>query len=136
MDNRLSIIALCLALFTISACVSKSKYMELETELNKSRALSVEDSKQIAVLKERSRILLDENRRLIEAVEDLKLELQQEILAVKTKERKISELDKTRKEIFFKPGALRVVTTSSSTRIISMNFALCRVPVINNAYYR
>ena len=99
MDNRLSIIALCLALFTISACVSKSKYMELETELNKSRALAVEDSKQIAVLKERSRILLDENRRLIEAVEDLKLELQQEILAVKTKERKISELDKTRKEI-------------------------------------
>jgi chemotaxis protein MotB len=61
----------------------------------------VEDSKKISVLQERNRILLDENGRLIEAVDDLKLELQQEKLAVRKKERKISELDKTRKEIEF-----------------------------------
>jgi chemotaxis protein MotB len=73
--------------------------VELETELNKSQAQSVEDSKKMAVLQERSRILRDENRRLIEAVDDLKLELQQEKLAVQKKEREISELDKTRKEI-------------------------------------
>jgi chemotaxis protein MotB len=99
MLNRLSIIVLCLVLFSILSCVSKSKYVELETELNKSQTQSVEDSKKMAVLQERNRILLDENRRLIEAVDDLKLELQQEKLAVQKKEREISELDKTRKEI-------------------------------------
>ena len=99
MLNRLSVIILGLVLFSILSCVSKSKYVELETELNKSQAQSVEDSKKMAVLQERSRILRDENRRLIEAVDDLKLELQQEKLAVQKKEREISELDKTRKEI-------------------------------------
>ena len=99
MLNRFSIIILCLAVSTFSACVSKGKYMELESELNKSQVQSAEDRKQMAVLHERNRILLDENRRLIEAVDDLKLELQREILTLKQKERKISELDKTRKDI-------------------------------------
>ena len=99
MINRLSLIVLCSVLFSISSCVSKSKYVELETELNKSQAQSVEDSKKMAVLQQRNRILLDENRRLIEAVDDLKFELQQEKMTVQKKEREISELDKTRKEI-------------------------------------
>ena len=99
MLNRLSVVVLCLVLFSFLSCVSKNKYVELETELNKSQAQSVEDSKKMSVLHERNRILLDENRRLIEAVDDLKLELQQEKLAVQKKEREISELDKTRKEI-------------------------------------
>jgi chemotaxis protein MotB len=73
--------------------------VELETELNKSQAQTFEDGKKMAVLQERNRILLDENRRLIEAVDDLKLELQQEKLTVQKKENEISQLDKTRKEI-------------------------------------
>jgi chemotaxis protein MotB len=99
MLNRLSIMVLCLVLFSILSCVSKSKYLELETELNKSQAQTFEDGKKMAVLQERNRILLDENRRLIEAVDDLKLELQQEKLTVQKKENEISQLDETRKEI-------------------------------------
>ena len=95
----ISAVAWCLAFFFLLSCVSKNKYLELEGELNKSQTQKAEVSKQLDVLHARNKILLDENRRLIQAIDDLKLELQQEQLAVVQKEREISELDKTRKEI-------------------------------------
>jgi chemotaxis protein MotB len=99
MLDRISPIALCLAFFLLISCVSKNKYIELETELSKSQTQTAEVNKKLSVLHTRNKILLNENRRLIEAIDDLKLELQQEQPAILQKEREISELDKTRKEI-------------------------------------
>jgi len=99
MLKKISLVALGLAFFLFLSCVSKNKYMELETELSKSQTQTVEVNKKLEVLKTRNKIFLNENRRLIAAIDDLKLELQQEQLAILQKEREISELDYTRKEI-------------------------------------
>ena len=85
-------------LLTLS-CVSKNKYVELETEFKNTGTELAEAQKKLEVLQNRNKILLDENGRLIEANEGLRLELQQEKLAVLQKEEKISDLEKTRREI-------------------------------------
>lgn len=85
-------------LLTLS-CVSKSKYVELETEFNNTGTELADTQRRLEVLQNRNRILLDENGRLIEANEALRLELQQEKLAVRQKQEKISDLEKTRREI-------------------------------------
>jgi chemotaxis protein MotB len=74
------------------ACVSKNKYLELETELNHTQG-------QLADLQSHNQILQNENGRLIEAVEGLRLELQQERLVASQKEEEIYELRKTRRKI-------------------------------------
>ena len=85
-------------LLTLS-CVSKNKYVELETEFKNTGTELAETQRKLAGVQKRNRILFDENGRLIEANEALKLELQQEKLAVRQKEEKISDLEKTRREI-------------------------------------
>ena len=85
-------------LLTLS-CVSKNKYVELETEFKNTGTELAEAQKKLEVLQNRNRILLDENGRLIEANEGLRLELQQEKLAVLQKEGQISDMEKTRREI-------------------------------------
>ena len=99
MNNKVSAMALAFALLMVLSCVSKNKYVEVETELNNTGARLAETQKQLDVLQQRNRVLLDENGRLIEANEALRLELQQEKLAVLQKDEKISDLEKTRREI-------------------------------------
>lgn len=92
MLDKTSVIAKCIPVFLFLACVSKNKYLELETELNHTQV-------QLADLQSHNQILQNENGRLIEAVEGLTLELQQERLVASQKEREVSELRKTRREI-------------------------------------
>jgi len=99
MIRKASGAALLLTFLLTLSCVSKSKYVELETELNHTGTQLTETQQQLEVLQNRNRILLDENGRLIEATEALQLELQQEKLAVLQKEEQISDLEKTRREI-------------------------------------
>jgi len=99
MNNKVSAMALAFALLLVLSCVSKNKYVEVETELSNTGARLAETQKQLDVLQQRNRVLLDENGRLIEANEALRLELQQEKLAVLQKDEKISDLEKTRREI-------------------------------------
>jgi chemotaxis protein MotB len=99
MINKVSAMALAFALLLVLSCVSKNKYVEVETELSNTGARLAETQKQLDVLQQRNRVLLDENGRLIEANEALRLELQQEKLAVLQKDEKISDLEKTRREI-------------------------------------
>ena len=99
MNNKVSAMALAFALLMVLSCVSKNKYVEVETELNNTGARLAETQKQLDVLQQRNRFMLDENGRLIEANEALRLELQQEKLTVLQKDEKISDLEKTRREI-------------------------------------
>jgi chemotaxis protein MotB len=99
MIKKISGAALLFSFLLTLSCVSKSKYVELETELNNTGTDLAQTQQKLEVLQNRNRILLDENGRLIEANEALRLELQQEKLAVLQKEEKISDLEKTRREI-------------------------------------
>jgi len=99
MIRKASGTALLLTFLLTLSCVSKSQYLELESELNQTGTQLAETQQQLEVLQNRNRILLDENGRLIETNEALRLELQQEKLAVLQKEAQISDMDKTRREI-------------------------------------
>jgi len=99
MIQKASAAALLLTFLLVLSCVSKNKYVEVESELNSTGAELAETQKKLEVYQNRNKILLDENGRLIEANEALSLELQQEKLAVLRKEEKISDLEKTRREI-------------------------------------
>ena len=96
MFKKLSFIALCLSLIFLSACVSKNKYVELETKSNQTQAQLELDKENLQAQISK---LNSENNRLLDTVEGLKTELKQEKLAVQQKEREVSELDKTRMEI-------------------------------------
>jgi chemotaxis protein MotB len=96
MFKKLSVIALCLSLILLSACVSKKEYLALETKSNQTQAqLELDKGNLQAQISK----LNSENNRLLDTVEGLKAELNQEKLAVQQKEREVSELDKTRMEI-------------------------------------
>ena len=99
MIPKVSAVTLLLTLLLAMSCVSKTKYVEVETELKNTGSQLAETQKNLEVLHNRNRILLDENGRLIEANEALRLELQQEKLTVLQKNEKISDLEKTRREI-------------------------------------
>ena len=96
MVKKLLFIALCLSLIFVSACVSKKEYVALETKSNQTQA---QLENEISDLKAQVSKLTTENNRHLDTIEGLKTELKQEKLAVKQKEREISELDKTRMEI-------------------------------------
>ncbi len=99
MTKKVSGAALLFTFLLTLSCVSKNKYVELEAEFKNTGTELAETQKKLEVLQNRNRILLDENGRLIEASEGLRLELQQEKLAVRQKVEKISDLEKTRREI-------------------------------------
>jgi chemotaxis protein MotB len=96
MFKKLSVIALCLSLILLSACVSKKEYLALETKSNQTQAQLELDKENLQAQISK---LNSENNRLLDTVEGLKAELNQEKLAVQQKEREVSELDKTRMEI-------------------------------------
>ncbi len=96
MFKKLSLIALCLSLIFLSACVSKKEYVALETKSNQTQAQLELDKQNLQAQISK---LTGENNRLLDTVEGLKTELEQEKLAVKQKEKEVSELDKTRMEI-------------------------------------
>jgi chemotaxis protein MotB len=96
MFKKILFIALSLCVLFIFSCVSKNKYVELETRSNATQAQLEQDKKN---LQAQNNKLLSENNRLLDTIEGLKVELKQEKLAVQQKDREVSELDKTRMEI-------------------------------------
>jgi chemotaxis protein MotB len=96
MLKKLSFIALSFSILFVLSCVSKSKYVDLETSSNATQAQLEEDKKGLQAQIDK---LQSENKGLLESIEGLKLELKQERMAIKKKEKKISEMDKTRQEI-------------------------------------
>jgi chemotaxis protein MotB len=96
MLKKITLISLGLSLFLVFACVSKSKYVELENRSNETQAQLEQDK---GNLQAQISKLQSENNRLSETIEGLKTELGQEKLAVQQKESEISELERTRREI-------------------------------------
>ena len=106
MFKKVSFIALCLIFISLSACVSKSKYVELETAHNQTQQQLETENKTVADLREQVSKLVDENNRYLNTIEDqqsaiggLENELKKERSVVQQKEKKISDLEKTRHEI-------------------------------------
>jgi chemotaxis protein MotB len=89
MINKVSYVALCLAFFIVISCVSKNKYVELENRMNETQAQLEEDKKNLQT----------QNNRLSDTNAKLRLELKQEKMTVQQKEKEVSELDRTRREI-------------------------------------
>jgi len=96
MLKKLSFIALSFSILFVLSCVSKSKYVELETSSNATQAQLEEDKKGLQGQIDK---LQSENKGLLESIEGLKLELKQEKMAVQQKQEKISEIDRIRQEI-------------------------------------
>ena len=96
MFKKFSVISLSLSLLFVFSCVSKNKYVELETKSNETQAQLEQDKR---TLQAQITKLQSENNSLLNTVEGLKTELRQEKLAVQQKEGEISELEKTRRQI-------------------------------------
>ena len=96
MLNKMLFILLSLSLLLVFSCVSKNKYVELETRSNETQAQLEQDKRNLQAQISK---LTTENNRHLDTIEGLKTELKQEKFAVKQKEREVSELDKTRMEI-------------------------------------
>jgi chemotaxis protein MotB len=96
MINKISYIALCLVFFLVFSCVSKNKYVELENRTNETQAQLEEDKNS---LQTQNNKLHSENNRLLDTIAGLKLELKKEKTTVQQKEKEVSELDRTRREI-------------------------------------
>jgi len=96
MLKKLSLVALCLFLVLLSACVSKKEYLALETKSSETQAQLEQDKHNLQAQVSK---LTAENNRYLDTIEGLKTELNQEKFAVKQKEIEVSELDKTRREI-------------------------------------
>ncbi|MGD8522719.1 MAG: hypothetical protein PVF56_16345, partial [Desulfobacterales bacterium] len=99
MFNKMLFIALCLPFVLLSACVSKSKYVELETDLNQTQEQLLQENKTVADLREQVSELVSENNRHLSKIESLEGELEKERSVVQQKDEEISELESTRKEI-------------------------------------
>ena len=106
MFNKVLLIALCLPFILLSACVQKSKYVELETDLNYTHELLQTENKKVADLRGQVAKLEDENNRYLNtienqksAIEGLENKLEKERSVVQQKDEKISDLEKTRAEI-------------------------------------
>ncbi|NIW79634.1 MAG: hypothetical protein GWN16_09325, partial [Calditrichae bacterium] len=78
MFKKLSFIALCLSLILLSGCVSKNKYVELETKSNQTQAQLEQDKRDLQA--QISKLNTEKNR-LLDTIEGLKTELKQEKLA-------------------------------------------------------
>ena len=107
MFRKNSFIFLSLSLLLVFSCVSKSKYVELETRSNQTQAQLEQDKRNLQAQSEQDKRnfqeqiskLQSENNSLSNTVEALKAELSQEKLSVQQKEGQISELERTRREI-------------------------------------
>ena len=106
MFKKVSLIALCLPLILLAACVQKSKYVELETDLNHTHELFQAENKKVADLRGQVAKLEDENNRYLNTIEaqkntikGLEGDLEKERSVVQQKDQKISDLERTREEI-------------------------------------
>jgi len=96
MLKKIAFVTLSLSFFLIFSCVSKSKYVELETSSNQTQAQLEQNKRDLQAQIFNLKV---EKDRLTDTIEGLKAELNQEKLAVKQKEAEVSELEKTRREI-------------------------------------
>ena len=106
MFKKVSFIALCLPFILLSACVQKSKYVELETDLNYTHELLQTENKKTADLRGQVANLEDENNRHLNTIEaqkntikGLEGDLEKERSIAQQKDKKITDLEKTRAEI-------------------------------------
>ena len=96
MFKKISFISLSLSFLLVFSCVSKNKYLELETRTNEKQTQLELDKEN---LQAQISNLNSEKKRLLDTIEGLKSELKQEKMTVQQKEKEVSELDRTRKEI-------------------------------------
>jgi chemotaxis protein MotB len=96
MFKKISFISLSLSLLLVLSCVSKNKYLELETKSNETQAQLEQDRRNLQAQISK---LQSDNNRLSDTIEGLKVDLRQQQIAVQQKEGEISELEKTRREI-------------------------------------
>jgi len=106
MFNKASVFTTCIMCVLLSACVSKGKYSELETNQDQTQTKLTRISGDLAELRasntelrDKNEQLQNENKQLSGMIEGLKRDLQQERSVVEEKEDTISQLDMTRREI-------------------------------------
>jgi chemotaxis protein MotB len=106
MFKKVSFIALCLPFILLSACVQKSKYVELEDAHSQTQQELQVENKKVADLREQVSKLVGENNRYLNTIEDqkgtiegLENKLENERAVVEQKDKEISDLEKTRQEI-------------------------------------
>ncbi len=96
--NRLFYI-LCFVCLLFLSCVSKGKYLELETDLQKTQQSLEQEKKNLADLNKEYKDLENEKEKLTQTSRDLDLKLKKEKAVVKEKAKVISDLEDTRKKI-------------------------------------
>ena len=96
--NRLFYILFFVCLLFLS-CVSKGKYLELETDLQNTQQKLEQNQKDLADLQDKHSDLENEKQNLVQASRDLNLKLKKEKMVVKEKTKVISDLEDTKKKI-------------------------------------
>ena len=96
--NRLFYI-LCFVCLLFLSCVSKGKYLDLETDLQNTQQKLEQNQKDLADLQDKHNDLESEKQNLVQASRDLNLKLKKEKAVVKEKTEVISDLEDTKKKI-------------------------------------
>jgi len=96
--NRLFYI-LCFVCLLFLSCVSKGKYLELETNLQNTQQKLGQNQKELADLQDKHSDLENEKQNLVQARRDLDLKLKKEKEIVKEKTKVISNLEETKNKI-------------------------------------
>jgi len=96
--NRLFYV-LCFVCLLFLSCVSKGKYLELETDLQKTQQGLEQEQKSLADLQKEYKDLENEKEKLKQASRDLDLKLKKEKTVVKEKTKVISGLEDTKRKI-------------------------------------
>ena len=78
MFKKFTFFILGLSLVLFSGCVSQNKYRAMESELNSTRTQMEEEKQSYANLQIQNETLNNENKQLLESIENLKLELENE----------------------------------------------------------
>jgi len=98
LKNRLFYIA-CFVCLLFLSCVSKGKYIDLETDLQNTQQKLEQNQKDLADLQDKHSDLENEKQNLIQTRRDLNLKLKKEKAVVKEKTKVISNLEDTKKKI-------------------------------------
>ena len=96
--NRLFYI-LCFVCLLFLSCVSKSKYLELESDLQNTQQQLEQNQKELTDLQDKHSDLENEKQNLVQTSRDLNLKLQKEKAVVKEKTKVISTLEETKNKI-------------------------------------
>ena len=99
MSKKITFSVLGMLLVLFSGCVSQNKYSGLETELESVQTQIGEDEIAFKNLQIQNEKLLNENIRLLQEIEDLKLELEKDNLAVAPAESNNSKQDNITNEM-------------------------------------